>query len=284
MPMHEEGTKRLRLLDARGGIADHSPFCSRLLHLRAATAKFRSFEAAPMSFSDSLLAADIRMLSAINGLAGHDAVIDRMIQLISSAHLVKGMVPALIFWCLWFMPGFTDLRTRLKLITVLVASVVAIIVGRALAVTLPFRDRPIHTDGLLMHGPLAGTDRLETWSSLPSDHAVLYFALAAGLLLSSRAAGVIALLHAAIVIALPRAYLGLHYPGDLIVGAGVGLVIGFTLVPLIARWGWLLRLLDIMLERYPFVLYPAIFFVTFNFATMFDQIRRGAEELKHLLF
>lgn len=236
-----------------------------------------------MSFSDSLLAADIRMLSAINGLAGHDAVIDRTIQLISSAHLVKGMVPALIFWCLWFMPGFTDLRTRLKLIAVLVASVVAIIVGRALAVTLPFRDRPIHTDGLLTHGPMAGSDALETWSSFPSDHAVLYFALAAGFLLISRTAGVIALLHAAIVICLPRAYLGLHYPGDLIAGAVVGLVIGFTLVPLIARWGWLLRLLDTMLERYSFVLYPAIFFVTFNFASMFDEIRRFGSAVKNFL-
>lgn len=227
---------------------------------------------------------DAELFSTINSYAGRNEAADRLMRAAAGQHIVKGVVPALLFWCLWFVPSLSDLRGRLKLITLLVVAFSAIAVGRIFALTLPFRYRPIHEDGLEVRGPLAGDDLLDGWSSFPSDHAVLYFALAAGFLVVSRPAGLIAMLHAALIVSVPRVYLGLHYPSDLFGGALIGMLLGFTLVPLLSRWEPPLRPLDIMIERFPFVLYPAMFFVTFQLATMFEGVRRGASMMFDLIF
>jgi hypothetical protein len=60
---------------------------------------------------------------------------------------------------------------------------------------------------------------LSGWSSFPSDHACLFFALATGLCLISPVIGGLALLHASLIVSLPRIYLGLHYPTDVLAGA-----------------------------------------------------------------
>jgi undecaprenyl-diphosphatase len=60
---------------------------------------------------------------------------------------------------------------------------------------------------------------------------VLFFTLAFGMWLASRAAGVLAIAYVALVISFPRVYLGFHYPTDILGGALIGAVIcaGFNL-------------------------------------------------------
>ena len=80
--------------------------------------------------------------------------------------------------------------------------------------------------------------------SLPSDHAVMAGAVAAGVLLVHRRLGLIALV-AALLMALTRVYVGAHFPGDVVAGLVLGSALTvaghFVARPLIER---LVRRLD----------------------------------------
>ena len=75
------------------------------------------------------------------------------------------------------------------------------------------------------------------WSAFPSDHAVMYSALAVGLCFVSLRLGLFATVYVVCAICFPRAYLGYHYPTDLLVGAVIGALCayGFNL-PAARRW------------------------------------------------
>ncbi len=86
-------------------------------------------------------------------------------------------------------------------------------------------------------------------------------------------AGIVALIHAALVISLPRIILGLHYPSDILVGALVGATVALVLMPPLTRIFMQHRVIDRALA-YPWLLYPTMFFVTFQSASMFELARR----------
>ena len=60
-------------------------------------------------------------------------------------------------------------------------------------------------------------------SSLPSDHAALLFALAAGLALRRRAGPAALLFFVGALVGAARVYLGAHYPSDIVAGGALGL-------------------------------------------------------------
>lgn len=80
-------------------------------------------------------------------------------------------------------------------------------------------------------------------ASFPSDHATMAGAAAMGLLLVSRRLGLVTV-GLALVMAFARVYVGVHYPGDVLVGLLVGATVaglGWLLlrVPLISAAEWL---------------------------------------------
>lgn len=102
------------------------------------------------------------------------------------------------------------------------------LIARVMALTLPMRLRPIHEETLAFlppHGMEKATLEFEGWSSFPSDHAFLFFALGTGFLFVSRKAGILALAYTTLFIAFPRMYLGLHYPTDILVGGLIGIIV-----------------------------------------------------------
>lgn len=226
-----------------------------------------------MDFLGFLINLDHRIFSAINSFAGSNAVLDRLVTLIAHNYLLKGLVTGVLFWGLWFASGESQQRRREQLSAMLVIACLSIFVGRFLASTLPFRLRPLHTPDLAFNLPI-GAPALEmvNWSSFPSDHAVLYSALAAGFFMINRTVGIIVFIHAVILIMLPRAFLGFHFPGDLLAGAAVGIGMTAVLMKPIAALFSRLRILEFE-RRWPQVFYPAVFFVTFQFASMFDSVR-----------
>jgi undecaprenyl-diphosphatase len=109
-------------------------------------------------------------------------------------------------------------------------------------------------------------------SSFPSDHAVLFFGLATGLFFVSRMLGVLALLYTAIFIALPRMYLGLHYPTDILGGAAVGVVITWLGNVWLPRTRAVRAITRLSWSR-PMYFYPLLFIVTYQIADLFASSR-----------
>ena len=208
----------------------------------------------------------------------------RPIQLIMRAgtqnDLVKGAVPAAIFWYLWFRDGHQSVK-RSQLVATLLTSVFAIIVGRGLASILPFRSRPLGTEEV-MGADTKQSAFLDNWSSMPSDHAIMFFTLAGCIFLISQREGILLFLHAAFFVCAARVMLGMHYLTDVIVGAIVGLTIALALMPILTRFiqqkcdkpQWSLR---------PEIGYPLLFLVTFQFATMFNAARGLVGKMLDLL-
>lgn len=175
---------------------------------------------------------DSHIISFLNQFSQTSMLFDEIVYLIANNKLFKGGVLVTAMWFMWFKKD--DLRsTEVKehIIITLFISIIAIGVGKTLALIMPFRYRPVHDPGLDFNMPFGISETTETnngvlLSSMPSDHAVLYFALSIGLFFMSRKIGVWALIYTMLFIMVPRVYLGLHYPTDILVGAIIGIIIG----------------------------------------------------------
>ena len=154
-----------------------------------------------MDIVHSLLGFDTDQSRAAVQIGLTHPILREFLQIGANLPEAKGIVPALAFWFLWFRPA-PDVRVRrITLVSVLGVAVVAIVVGRMLANVLPFRYRPIGTVEV-MGSAVRSTEFVDRMSSLPSDHAVLFFALAAGFFLVSRWFGALVFAHAFLVISL----------------------------------------------------------------------------------
>lgn len=215
---------------------------------------------------------DERVVVSANHLVGRWPEFDLFIAWLLKAHLPR-FVPLILAMCwLWFKPHPSQPARREVLLEALMTSVFALFVARALALLLPFRERPLgHWEqGLAL--PASLDTGLRTWSSFPSDHAVMAFVLAVSLWRVSRPIGAWALFHATAFICLPRLIVGFHFPSDLIAGAALGTVLAL-LVPLLqmrhAITGFLLKA---EVSR-PATMYSVGFFFLFEMAEMFDSVR-----------
>lgn len=220
---------------------------------------------------------DSTIVTFLNGFAGHSRLIDGIVSGLVSNPLLKGGVIVSLIWWAWFSPksrsNSDNSSGRELLLSGLVAGVLSIAVARGLALTLPFRERPIRNPDLHFHIPF-GTDpdTLIRWSSFPSDHAALFFALSVSLFLVSRRVGIFALLYSFFIICLPRTYIGVHYPTDLLAGMAIGSAITY-LVSLPALRIRFARPCLQLSEKSPGVFYAVFFLFTFQVAMNFDQVR-----------
>lgn len=226
---------------------------------------------------------DLDILLVVNRIAGRDALLDTLILQVASSPLFKGIPVMMLVWGLWMQPHAAQARRRAALAGTLVMAVLALATGRVLSMTLPYRARPIHDADLpLRLADSVGVDTLNDWSAMPSDHAVLFFALATGIALADRRWGLVALAHAVLVIALPRIALGFHWPSDILVGGALGVAMALIAVPFLRR-----VLLDTgllaWLESRPGFSYPLMFLVAHQLGTMFASSRTLLGVLRDVL-
>lgn len=159
------------------------------------------------------------------------------------------------------------------------STTVAIFIGIVLAQILPFRQRP-RANPDVVGSNAANSQFFEEWSSMPSDHAVMFFAIATGFFLVSRMAGAFAFLHAMFVVCLPRVLIGFHFASDIVVGAMIGMTASILVTPLFFRLLANSRLVRSMPEN---ILYPFVFLITFSFGTMFNSVRAFGEIVKMII-
>jgi undecaprenyl-diphosphatase len=215
---------------------------------------------------------DSSIISFINGFSRTSWALDQTINLFAHTGLFKGGILTIVIWWAWFKKDNRDENRRI-LIATLLSSVLVIFLARSLALTLPFRIRPLNNPELtfqLPYGVLTGG--METWSSFPSDHTALLFGLVTGIFFISRTLGILISIHLFFLIVLVRIYLGLHYPTDLLAGAALGILITLVAIktPILAFFTrFSLRLHD----NKPALFYPILFFFTYQIATMFIDLR-----------
>ena len=220
---------------------------------------------------------DLATLSLLNQLAQRSSTFDLTMVAVSSLDLVKGYLIVPLLWWAWFRSDPNSLRDRELVLSILLACLASLCISRSLQVILPFRPRPIDAPDLAFTVPYSmGPRSHDSWSSFPSDHATMFFALATGLFFLSRYIGALALTHAVFVICIPRIYVGLHYPTDIIAGAFIGSGIAYVANTYIHK---LRIVLDPILRwnrRNPGGFYACLFILTSFMVNEFWELRRIA--------
>ena len=166
---------------------------------------------------------DYSIYKAIDG-AGPDFLHDPMRFAANDLVFVIVAIVALTFLYPW---RTHRLERRIGAVMATAAGGVALLIVQPIANavdrTRPFVAHP-HSELLISHGRDPG---------FPSDHATGAFAMAMALWLYDRTIGAICFVLAAIV-AFSRVYVGVHYPGDVVGGAliGIGVALIFYFTPL----------------------------------------------------
>jgi len=228
---------------------------------------------------------DFNIITYINQFSQNSWAFDKAISFLSECHSLKGGVLVTIIWWAWFKNNERQSHNREHLTSTMLCCFIAILVGRVLALTMPFRLRPLHEESLVFLTPYGMNEitlKVEGLSSFPSDHAVLFFALSTGLLFVSRKVGAFALAYTVLFICLPRIYLGLHYPSDIIAGAAIGMTIGSLGNIYLVRSKSIKSIVNWSLSA-PHFFYPLFFILSYQIADMFQDVRNIGNGIYKLL-
>jgi undecaprenyl-diphosphatase len=215
---------------------------------------------------------DSSIINFVNGFSRTSWTLDQTINLFAHTGLFKGGVLTMVLWWAWFKKE-NEAENRRIIVATLFASIVVLFVTRVLTIALPFRTRPLLNPELAFQLPYGETTTgMGGWSSFPSDHAALFFALATGVFFISRMLGVLISVYLFFIIVLTRIYLGLHYPTDLLAGAILGIAITWAAINT-NIFAYFTKLgLRLHIEK-PALFYPLFFFFTYQIATMFIDLR-----------
>lgn len=163
---------------------------------------------------------DYSLYKDVNGLSG-SSFWDGLFKFIANdAVYIAVAIVAIVFLFPW---ALRRVERRTGAVTGTLAAGLALIVAKLLSDavdrTRPFVAHPKHSHLLIHHANDAG---------FPSDHATGTFALAMGVWLFDRAIGAVLFVIAA-AIAFARVYVGVHYPGDVVGGALIGIAAALIL-------------------------------------------------------
>lgn len=231
-----------------------------------------------------LLPFDLPLLRELNQFVGVSPKFDDLVVHVSGDYLVKLTPMILVIWGFWFMKPVNGVSHKKTIMNGMLGCFITMATARGLSLVLPFRLRPLHTPELGLRIPeMMDKGILDGWSSLPSDHAALSFALASVVFMLHRRWGIWALLHAALIICLPRAYLSLHYPSDLLAGCLVGIGV-ISIMMTVAKDNPITRYALQLESSRPAFFYVGAFFLMSQMVQLFDPLRRDYPYFGSLVF
>ena len=172
--------------------------------------------------------ADFSVLAFLTGFTGRFPLFDHLVNAISRLDTFKGIALMCLFWYVWADGRYDEsvspaIDRHARLVTVLAGTILVGALSRSLQMGLHVHQRPVLSDlGLNFADTAFNTGSLNTWNSFPSDHSMFFFALGTGLWQVNRLAGSIAFAWTILVVDIPRVYLGIHYPSDVLFGALFG--------------------------------------------------------------
>jgi membrane-associated phospholipid phosphatase len=225
---------------------------------------------------------DLSVLHFLNHFVGRFPGFDELVGTVATTPYRGTFVVATIWWA-WFRKTESQSEDRKLLLSGLVLTIFGLVIARGLAFSLPFRQRPTFSPELQLHFPSGfNPDNLIDWSSFPSDHAAFYFALATCIFLVSRKIGLLAFIYVFFVICVPRSYLGLHYPTDILAGMVIGIGIASLSYIKVLRES-IARMPMRWLESSPGPFYAVFFIASILYASQFDPARHAIEHTVHAL-
>jgi len=231
-----------------------------------------------MNFFDSAI------ISFVNGYAQKSFLFDHFMDRLSAIQLLKGGVFVAIIWGVWFQRGSEAIvrRNRTIVLSTIVGTLIALACTRLLSMTMPFNVRPFANANIIFKIPLSFSGEVADWSSFPSNHAALFASLAAGLYLFSRRMLWFVIPYLIIVIFLPRIFLGLHYPTEILAGT----ILGIVSVLLTHKWFMAASIPDKILDwanEHPGMFYSFFFIMTYQIADLFYDCRNLAYFFRKLI-
>ncbi|WP_336491545.1 phosphatase PAP2 family protein [Methylobacterium nigriterrae] len=212
------------------------------------------------------------VLRSAGQIAGRNALFDKIAVKVSDISSVKMLPLVILLAYIWFERA-DDLRRRACVLGAVAGMLLAGTVSRLSQNLLPARPRPMHAGDPAFVAPISqNTEALENWSSFPSDHAAVVFALSTAVWCLSRRLGAVCYAWSVLMICLPRVYTGYHYASDLLAGAAIGIAAALVVHATLPMKAIAVRL-NQLATRHPGPFYAASFLLLFQFATMFNDVR-----------
>jgi undecaprenyl-diphosphatase len=230
---------------------------------------------------------DKNVAIAFGQFLGNWPLFDQFVLFVSSSHLLKGGILSAAIIYAWLSDALVGegqdgraviLRRRSMLLGAILSGLVAEIFALMLQKTGSFRLRPFLEPALQLPVPAelkALAPSMMAESSFPSDHAILFFALATAVFLVERRLGRWLYGYVVLFIIFPRLYLGLHYASDVIVGGVIGISFALAFAQLLGRSRLLGWVTEFSITR-PGLFYAAMFLCIFQLATMLQDLRNFA--------
>lgn len=204
----------------------------------------------------------------INSFANRSALFDHFAAAFSNYFTFSGGVLMALIWYCWF--DNKDLESRARILVGTLASFGAGVISRSLQHALPIHPRPYYDPTLGFHAVSGFDARYNTWSSFPSDHVAVFAGLAIVIYIARSKFAIFAIAWT-IFVESSRAYMGAHYPSDLIGSAALaGIVVWasqasrpVSVGAKVVRWE----------QSSASLFYMSAFFFSYQLATLFDDIR-----------
>ena len=188
-------------------------------------------------------------------------------KILSENSTLHGVIIVALLWYCWFKDGAAARRV---IGVGVLGAILAGVLSRFLQRHFPTYPRPIYDPALQSQGGSIGEFITSAANTFPSERATLFAGLAIVIFLVRPRLGLLAVAYT-LMVDTARIYLGLHYPADLL--GSVAIAAFFVWISQIS-WGIALgRALLVWENRYPALFYTTAFFISYQMATAFADLR-----------